>query len=85
VLAIEKTREFLSLTTEELKAMPEYSCSLPTATTIGKRWKRNIHPDCNGAAGAPPERCLWVIGEYHDIGRADRVGIRWYDVLVADA
>ena len=26
-----------------LKELPEYSCSMPTGTTIGKRWRRNIH------------------------------------------
>lgn len=35
--------EVVRLTWAELKALPEYSCSLPTGTTIGKRWKKNQH------------------------------------------
>ena len=79
-----KTRPILSMTAEELRALPEYSSTYPTGTTLGKRWKCNIHPECNGAAGYPPERCLWVVGEYYDIGRADRIGIRWYDVALLE-
>lgn len=48
--------------------LPEYSCSLPTATTIGKRWRRRS----NGA---------WWLGEYYDIGDPKRVGIRWAKIL----
>lgn len=29
------------LTKKEFDQLPEYSCSLPTGTTIGKKWKRN--------------------------------------------
>jgi len=31
------------LTQKEFNELPEYSCSLPTGTTIGKKWKRNIY------------------------------------------
>lgn len=31
------------LTQAEFDSLPEYSCTLPTGTTIGKKWKRNIH------------------------------------------
>jgi len=70
----------LTLTRAELDALPEYSRSLPTGTTIGKRWKRNL-ADGHGGKLKP----YWIVGEYYDIDRDDRVGIRWYDVEITDA
>ncbi len=34
--------EPIKLTGEEFKRLPEYSCSYPTATTIGKCWKAHL-------------------------------------------
>ncbi len=53
----------LRLTPREFAALPEYSCSLPTGTTIGKRWKRldGSHDHRFIAAGGKPR---WMIGEY---------------------
>jgi hypothetical protein len=31
----------VKLTRAEFEALGEYSCTLPTGTTIGRRWKRN--------------------------------------------
>jgi len=63
---------------EDLRKMLEYSCTLPTGTYLGKRWRRDIHePKRNaGQLGLEPE---WVIGEYipdpkHD---PEMIGIRW--------
>ena len=47
----------------------EYSCSLPTLTTIGKVWK------CDLNFGYPTDEKVWVICEYIEIGEKDRVGI----------
>lgn len=33
--------EVIELTRAEFDALPEYSCSLPTGTTLGKRWRKN--------------------------------------------
>lgn len=52
-----------------LDSLPEYSMSLPSLTTIGKVWKRNLNVF---EADQPP---LWVICEYVEIGNPDRVGI----------
>lgn len=57
----------------ELGALLDYSCSLPSGTTVGKRWRRNVHAFRHDRVGAPAE---WVIGEYVDIG-SGKVGIRW--------
>jgi hypothetical protein len=67
----------LRLSEQELFALPEYSCSLPTGTTIGKRWRRHepYRPD------DPVPRRIWV-GEYFDIGEPDKVGICWYRPLI---
>ena len=53
----------LRLTPREFAALDEYSCSLPTGTTIGKRWKRldGSHDQRFLAAGGQPR---WMVGEY---------------------
>lgn len=62
-------KHVLRLTPDEFLALPEYSRSLPTGTTIGKRWRRH-----------EPTR-IWV-GEYFDVGLEDQVGIRWYRPVI---
>lgn len=44
-LAQEQRRERLTLYlfAWELESMPEYSTTLPTGTTVGKLWKRNLN------------------------------------------
>ncbi len=49
------------LTAAELKDLPEFSCSLPTGTTEGRRWKRNEAAYGRSPGGSPPE---WWVGEY---------------------
>lgn len=53
----------LRLTQREFDPLPEYSCSIPTGTTIGKRWKRHegAYDQRFRAAGGKP---WWIIGEY---------------------
>jgi hypothetical protein len=41
--AAAKLDKAVRLTWAELQALPEYSCSLPSGTYVGKRWKRNIN------------------------------------------
>lgn len=59
---------------EDLNALPEYSCSIPTGTVIGKRWRRNVNAYRKDRVGLPPE---WMLGEYVDIGSETDIGIRW--------
>lgn len=57
----------------ELKALPEYSASIPTGTTLGKRWRRRVR---NG----------WWLGCYYegpDVPEGS-VGIAWLQVQVVD-
>lgn len=55
----------LVLTQQQFDELSNYSHSLPTGTTIGKRWKRQRGID-------------WMVGEYFDVGSETEVGIRWY-------
>lgn len=54
------------MTQATLENLPEYSLSLPTGTTPGKRWRRWQNP-------------RWWMGEYYDFG--DCMGIRWREIL----
>lgn len=51
-------------------SLPEYSCTLPTGTTIGKVWKRNR----NFGRDLPPD---WVICEYLSDPEPGYVRIEW--------
>ena len=63
----------LRLTASEFAALPDYSCSLPTGTTIGKRWRRldGSHDRRFIASGGKPR---WIVGEYtRDVVTSNRV------------
>lgn len=63
------------LTPAEVRALPEYSCTLPTGTTVGKKWKR--HEPYRRHCQDDPGCGHWFLGEYVDIGKSDEVGIIW--------
>jgi hypothetical protein len=74
----------VTLAREELADLPEYSCSIPTGTTPGKRWKRDANAYRRDLPwpGHVPD---WLLGEYVEIpGDPDHVGIRWRTVCIAD-
>lgn len=57
----------------DLAELPEYSWSLPTGTTIGKRWKRSgTHTSHDG----------WWMGEYAAHPEADKTAIIWRAIEV---
>ena len=63
---------------EDLRKLPEYSCSLPTGTTIGKRWRCDLTFNKKHHRVIPFDTpAEWKIGEYYDIGSETRIGIRW--------
>ena len=62
-----KREEVISF--EALKRMDEYSCSLPTLTTIGKRWR------CATKYTGP--RTEWKIATFVEHPNPERVGIEW--------
>ncbi|WP_215745945.1 hypothetical protein [Gluconobacter sp. P1C6_b] len=64
------------------ESLPEYSCSLPTGTTPGKRWRRQINVEPWGRITIPPVG--WVIAEYYegpDVPEG-RIGIRYYRPVI---
>lgn len=73
----------LRITAREFRALPEYSCSLPTGTTPGKRWKRldGAHDRNFLAAGGKPH---WMIGEYDPAcpPGAKIIKIFWYRPII---
>lgn len=61
------------LTRKEFDELPEYSCSIPTGTTIGKKWKMSNHYMSGYVHGKTEE--MWWLREYVDIGDPKNVGI----------
>lgn len=64
---------------KEFDRLPEYSCSLPTGTILGKVWKRRVP-----YLIVEDEPCKWYLGEYYDDGTPDQVAIRWREILLVD-
>lgn len=64
-----------------LDSLLDYSCSLPTATTIGKVWKRNLR------FGTGDPEPLWMICEYAEKSPPDpdRVAILRRRPVITDA
>lgn len=83
--AIDNIRKLppLRLTPSEFDALLEYSASLPTGTTPGKRWKRldGAHDLTWKARGGKP---AWMIGEYDptDDGKGKSIKINWYRPVI---
>lgn len=72
----------LYLYPHELESMPEYSCTLPTATTIGKAWKRDRNEPRRHHGvepNAPPD---WTVGMYVPGSDDAHVGIIWFKVVM---
>lgn len=61
---------------ESLKELLEYSCTLPTGQTIGKRWRRATcgHP---AETAEKRENSEWKIGTYIEHPDPGLVGIEW--------
>jgi hypothetical protein len=62
------------MTRDAFEALPEYSCTIPTGTTIGKRWRR----------GEPyvGTRLHWYLGEYVPCDLPGQTGITWREILL---
>lgn len=63
---------------EMFDSLYEYSCSLPTGTTVGKRWKRakNTYDGKDG----------WLLGEYVECYPIDpdTVKVKFRELLVVE-
>lgn len=67
--------QILRLTHREFDDLLEYSASLPTGTTIGKRWKRldGAHDHAFIKSGGKPR---WMVGEYtREVVKSDPIVI----------
>ncbi len=68
----------LLISKADFDALPEYSATLPTGTTPGKRWKRHdgvFDQEFRQAGGEP----FWLIGEFGTIDEAaGTIAINWY-------
>lgn len=68
----------IELTQEQFDKLSEYSCSIPTGTTIGKRWKRG-EPYCG-------PRTHWYMGEYQQHPtNPNLVLIVWKEIKIVDS
>jgi hypothetical protein len=68
------------MTRGQFDALPTYSCTLPTGTTIGKKWKRDLNEPRRFhrvEPNAPPD---WWTGEYVPDPEPGMVGIKWRKV-----
>ena len=64
------------MTQEEFDALSDYSRSLPTGTTIGKRWKRRRYRHSVLVA--------WEMGEYVPSDREGMVGVQWTNIEIVE-
>lgn len=73
------------LTEKELMALPNYSCTLPTGTVVGKKWRRDMNEPkrFHGHDKTLPE--LWWTGEFIPDDRPGMIGIRWRRVVILGA
>lgn len=76
IFGVKNMRRVVRLTQQEFDELLDYSCSIPTGTIIGKKWKRrnDYHDESKG----------WMMGEYiqDPKGREDMVGIEWSDIIL---
>lgn len=78
----------IRLSPSALAALPEYSRTLPTGKTIGKRWRRNARDgyyfpiDVWGLRFVFPAPPRWMVGEYAESALPGMVDIHWYRVEV---
>lgn len=86
------------MTRRMLEALPEYSGSLPTGTTVGKQWRRKeveppalrqLHPFDGTPVYEPAPPPVWWRGTYVSPppgapALPDRVYIRWERIELVD-
>ena len=60
------------LTLEQFDALDDYSCSVPTGTTIGKKWRRRVPYEY-----PITKDTRWYQGQYVHHSDPGKVGIQW--------
>jgi len=77
------TPKGIMLTRREFESLPEYSCSLPTGTTEGKRWKRSdVYRAERGHRRLDVWELNWWMGEYVPSKEPGMIGIEWTPMLL---
>lgn len=71
--------ETITLTQKQFDDLPEYSCSIPTGTTIGKQWKKNIYAFTNFSDKV--KRQKWFLCEYIKDDDPKMVGILYKQIV----
>lgn len=64
--------DLVFMTKAEMKALLDYSTTLPTGTTVGKQWRRRDRESTSG----------WTMGEYLDHPDPNKVRIRWREIAL---
>lgn len=75
-------------------SLDDYSCTLPSGTYVGKRWKRrtpyramphSYFENYKGRLVDLDQVPTWTMGEFYDIGSADSIGINWRPIVVVNS
>jgi hypothetical protein len=63
----------------QFEELPDYSCSLPTGTRIGKRWRRREPYIIQSGT-----MFTYWLGEYVHSSDPETVGIEWRQIVLPD-
>lgn len=69
----------IMLSIKEFESLPDYSCSLPSGTIVGKRWRRRI-PYRTDQPG-PYE---FYLAEYVESKLPGQIGITWTKIILPE-
>jgi hypothetical protein len=73
-----RTPKGIMLSAREFESLLDYSRSLPTGQTVGKRWRREIYDT------APGSQATYVMGEYVESLVPGKIGIEWTPIILPD-
>lgn len=73
------TPKGLMLSAREFESLKDYSCSLPTGQSIGKRWRRR-----SPYQTTPGVAHTFAMGEYVETYKAGMIGIQWTPIILPD-
>lgn len=80
LLSPERTNAPICLSEKDFESLDDYSCSIPSGTYVGKRWKRRF-PYVHDPDVVP----VWTMGEYCECDTPGQIGINWRPIVVANA
>lgn len=72
----------LRMSPSEFLSLPEYSATLPTGTTPGKRWRAQ-HGAYAHLRRGEKRNLRWLVGEYGEVSKDGKsIKINWYDPVI---